>query len=231
MHKLDRSSIEFPSVTNIPQESDGLLAYGGDLSTDRLINAYKQGIFPWNDEDSPIMWWFPKVRAVFFVEDHKPKNKIINYIKKHNWTFKINHNFDLVIKNCAKKTNNRPETWITKEMMAAYIKLHQMQYAYSIETYENDELIGGLYGVLIGSIFSGESMYHTKTEASKAAFAALHEFCKQINVKIIDGQIPNSHLQNLGAQEVPCKEYQKLLTEYVNIDIDKEKIKNCKIIF
>lgn len=195
MHFLT-NKIEFPNVTEA--SADGLLAIGGDLSTARLLQAYNNGIFPWFDTAEPILWWSPDPRFVLFPEDLKVSKSMKQILKKDLFKVTTNQAFKAVIENCAQA--KRPEqhgTWITDEMIEAYFKLHQLGYAKSIEVWQNDELVGGLYGIAINDdVFCGESMFAKVSNASKVGFIT---FIKNSNYKLIDCQLHTKHLESLGA--------------------------------
>ncbi|MBU2921882.1 leucyl/phenylalanyl-tRNA--protein transferase [Winogradskyella psychrotolerans] len=195
MHFLT-NKIEFPNVTEA--SADGLLAIGGDLSTARLLQAYNNGIFPWFDTAEPILWWSPDPRFVLFPEDLKVSKSMKQILKKDLFKVTTNQAFKAVIENCAQA--KRPEqhgTWITDEMIEAYFKLHQLGYAKSIEVWQNEELVGGLYGIAINDdVFCGESMFAKVSNASKVGFIT---FIKNSNYRLIDCQLHTKHLESLGA--------------------------------
>jgi leucyl/phenylalanyl-tRNA---protein transferase len=204
--------IVFPPVSEA--EPDGLLAIGGDLSPARVLYALTQGIFPWFNGGEPILWWAPDPRFVLFPE----KVKISKSLKQSSakYTYHINKNFEAVITNCATvKRKGEPGTWITPEMKQCYMKLHELGYAASFESYIGDELVGGLYGVFLGSVFIGESMFHFKRDASKAAFGLLAQFCRDANVKVIDCQLQTPLLESLGGEFISREEYTEILTNFV----------------
>lgn len=193
-------------------EKDGLLAIGGDLSPDRLINAYYNGIFPWYSEGSPILWWSPDPRFVIFIDKFHIPKRLKRLYKQKKFRTTVDENFEEVIKNCAMvhKTKNGG-TWITEDMISAYIELHKKGFAHSVETWHEDKLVGGLYGVTIGSVFSGESMFSIEDNASKIALIALYEHLKSKNFKMIDCQTISKHLKQFGALPISRTEFIKLL--------------------
>jgi leucyl/phenylalanyl-tRNA--protein transferase len=202
--------IEFPSVETANQY--GMVAVGGDLSPERLLLAYKSGIFPWYSEDEPIVWYSPNPRMVLFPEKLKVSKSMRQLLKKDVFKVTFNQAFQEVISNC--KTVNRSAqgetgTWITDEMKEAYIKLHELGIAKSIEVWKDDVLVGGLYGLEINDFFCGESMFSYVSNASKTAFVHL---IKNNNYKLIDCQVYNPHLESLGAEEVSREEFLKLLS-------------------
>ena len=202
--------IEFPSVETAKQY--GMVAVGGDLSPERLLLAYKSGIFPWYSEDEPIVWYSPNPRMVLFPEKLKVSKSMRQLLKKDVFKVTFNQAFQEVISNC--KTVNRSAqgetgTWITDEMKEAYIKLHELGIAKSVEVWQDDVLVGGLYGLEINDFFCGESMFSYVSNASKTAFVHL---IKNNNYKLIDCQVYNPHLESLGAEEVSREEFLKLLS-------------------
>lgn len=190
-------------------EPDGLLAIGGDLSTERLQLAYQSGIFPWFSEGDPILWFSPHERCVIYPERIKISKSMNKLMKANVFTVTTNLAFDKVIENCAKTPRvGQDGTWITKEMQQAYIKLHEMGLAHSIEVWLNEKLVGGLYGVKIGKVFCGESMFSLVSNASKTALIYL---AKNMSFKLIDCQLPNDHLMSLGAEMINREEYLEML--------------------
>lgn len=191
---------------------DGILAIGGDLSPERLILAYSNGIFPWYNEDEPIIWHAPKERFVLFPENLKLSKSTKQLLKNNPFKITVNENFEAVISAC--KDIHRPNqdgTWITPEMKEAYIKLHHLNYATSIEVWENKKLVGGLYGVHLGKVFFGESMFHKVSNASKLALIHL---VKNLEIEMIDCQIHSNHLEKLGAKFVHLSKFLKLIKSF-----------------
>ena len=194
-------AIFFPPVTMA--DADGMLAVGGDLSTERLLLAYKSGIFPWYNEDEPICWWCPNPRFVLLPKDLRVTKSMQTVLNNGSFKFTINKAFDKVITHC--KTINRKNqegTWIQPEVIEAYAKLHRLGFAISAEAWKNGELVGGLYGVLLGNIFFGESMFSKESNASKFAFVNFVKHLQKQNIKLIDCQIYTAHLQSLGAKMI-----------------------------
>ena len=190
-------------------EEDGLLAIEGDLSTERLLLAYKNGIFPWFGDDSPILWYSPKMRFVLFPNEIKISKSMQQLMKSRKYKITINTAFEKVINACADvKRPDQESTWITTEMKQSYIKLHQLGYVHSVETWENDQLIGGLYGVMINQVFCGESMFSYQSNASKMALIWL---CQNIELKLIDCQIHSNHLATLGARMIDRESFMSFL--------------------
>ncbi|MCB9227268.1 MAG: leucyl/phenylalanyl-tRNA--protein transferase [Chitinophagales bacterium] len=194
-------------------ESDGLLAIGGDLSTERLILAYKNGIFPWYNEDEPILWFAPNPRFVLFPEKLKVSKSMKQLINKNEYHITLNQSFENVIGNCKKvKRKNQNGTWITNDMEKAYIKLHKKGMAHSVEVWnKKEELVGGLYGVNLGTVFFGESMFHKENNTSKLALIHLGT---KFDFSIIDCQVYTKHLASLGAENIPFNSfYAKIVKE------------------
>lgn len=200
---LPASPIGFPDPRRAMAEPDGLLAAGGDLSIEWLIEAYAQGIFPWFDSDEdPIFWWSPSVRAVSLPGEIKVSRSLAKRIRNAGFEVRADSNFAQVIEGCSAPRPGSQGTWITDRMKTAYIELHQAGFAHSLETYLEGELVGGLYGVSLGLCFFGESMFSIKPDASKIAFHALHQQLRAWDFQLIDCQMQNPHLQTLGVQEI-----------------------------
>jgi leucyl/phenylalanyl-tRNA---protein transferase len=200
----------FPPIQEADQ--DGILAVGGDLSPERLLLAYQNGIFPWFEDDDPILWWSPNPRMVLFPDEFKVSKSMRNIINKNIFKVTVNQNFREVIYNC-KKINREGQngTWITKEMITAYCKLHEMGIAKSIEVWQNDELVGGLYGIDLGHVFCGESMFSKVSNASKIAFISLVADLKSKRYKLLDCQVYNEHLDSLGCREIDRTDFIRIL--------------------
>ncbi|MCB2208213.1 MAG: leucyl/phenylalanyl-tRNA--protein transferase [Bacteroidetes bacterium] len=195
-------------------DKDGLLAVGGDLSPQRLLNAYASGIFPWYSNGQPILWWSPDPRMVLFPENFRRHKNLSRIIDKKNFTFTFDQAFEQVIHYCSSvKRERQTGTWITSEMKDAYIQLHKAGYAHSVETYSEGKLSGGLYGVSIGTMFFGESMFHLKTDASKVALWHLVDFCLNNGINVIDVQQNTSHLKSMGAELISRKNFLTLLEQ------------------
>ena len=206
-------SLWFPN----PEEAseDGLLAIGGDLSTDRLLLAYRSGVFPWYEEGQPIMWWSPEERMVLYPSNFNLSKSLQKTINKNTFSISYNTHFSEVIKNCATiKREGQGGTWITTEMQDAFIELHKKGHAHSVEVWEEDELVGGIYGIDLAKqkVFCGESMYSKVSDASKVGLYYLTEKLKAKNYKIIDCQIYTAHLERLGATEISRKEFLKYMS-------------------
>ena len=211
---LNEDDCFFPPADKANHE--GLLAFGGDLSPDRLINAYAHGIFPWYNEDDPILWWSLDPRLVIRPGEMKVSKSLRHTLKTGRFECRIDTNVRAVMEHCASTPREGQEgTWILDEMIEAYCTLHKMGIAHSFETYLDGELVGGLYGVSIGKIFCGESMFHRVSDASKVAFYHLHQFLQVRGFKLIDCQQETNHLQSLGAYAIPRSEYLDILAELV----------------
>ncbi|HEU4344869.1 MAG TPA: leucyl/phenylalanyl-tRNA--protein transferase [Candidatus Binatia bacterium] len=197
-----------------PEYADpsGLLAVGGDLSSERLLEAYRLGIFPWFSEDQPILWWSPDPRFVLELDEFRISRSLRKTIKKDTFQVTFDRAFEEVIRACASVARKGQKgTWITEEMQQAYIHLHGLGYAHSVETWFEDELVGGLYGLSLGRAFFGESMFHFMTDASKVALAALVEHLKDWEFQFIDAQMTTEHLMSFGAKEMPRRVFLKRL--------------------
>lgn len=200
----------FPDVSEADEY--GILAVGGDLSPERLMLAYRSGIFPWFDNDEPILWWSPPKRMVLFPSELKISKSMRNILNKNIFKVTYNKDFRGVISNCSQISRQGQEgTWITAEMIEAYVKLHELGHAKSVEVWQNDELVGGLYGVDLGHVFCGESMFSKVSNASKVAFITLVENLKIRKYKLIDCQVHNDHLESLGAREIERAEFMEIL--------------------
>ncbi|MGY6649040.1 leucyl/phenylalanyl-tRNA--protein transferase [Wenyingzhuangia sp. IMCC45574] len=212
MFFLSPNDIDFPPATNA--DENDILAVGGDLTTSRLMKAYESGIFPWYNEGEPIIWYSPSWRMVLDPRHFKPSKSLRQIIRKNIFKVTFNQNFREVIYNC--KTINRHDdlgTWITDDMFTSYVKLHELGYAKSIEVWLDDELVGGLYGVDLGHVFCGESMFSKVSNASKIAFAWLNQYLEDNNYKLLDCQVHNEHLESLGAYEIPREEFLQILNQ------------------
>lgn len=199
---LDINNTKFPSPNKALTDPNGLLAIGGDLHPKRLVMAYYQGIFPWFNLEDPILWWSPNPRAVFYPNKFHISKSLKKFIKKSHFKITINHDFASVINGCAEQRDKQDGTWITEDIYHAYLQLHQMGYAHSIEVWSQDRLVGGLYGLAIGKVFCGESMFHRATNASKVALVGLNQHLVNWDFQLLDAQIMNPHLESLGAENI-----------------------------
>lgn len=216
---LNNELAKFPSPEYALTDPNGLLAIGGDLHPKRLLSAYYDGIFPWFNENDPILWWSPDPRAVFVPGSMKISRSLKRHVKKSHWHFSVNRAFAQVIESCAKTREGKDGTWITQEIQQAYKALHAQSKAHSIEVWEKDELVGGLYGLAIGQVFCGESMFHHKTNASKAAMMMLHQHLLTHKFRLIDAQVMNPHLQSLGAKALKRSDFINLLKRFRDIEV------------
>jgi leucyl/phenylalanyl-tRNA--protein transferase len=191
----------------------GLLAVGGDLSTKRLLEAYRQGIFPWYGEAEPILWWAPDPRLVLFPEALRISRSMRQFMKKGHLRMTYDGNFREVIAACRKPRPRQADTWITPAMQAAYVRLHELGFAHSVEAWQDDRLVGGLYGVSLGRCFFGESMFSSVSNASKAVLIDLVQRLRALDFALIDCQVHTSHLESLGARHVPRREFMVLLKQ------------------
>lgn len=198
----DDQSMAFPNVENALDDPNGLLAVGGDLTVNRLLSAYQQGIFPWFSHDQPILWWSPNPRMVLFPENFHVSRSLRKVINKNLFSFSINTCFEKVIHACAQPRPTQEETWITTGMQQAYNQLHREGFAHSFEAWHENILVGGLYGIAIGRVFYGESMFSTQSNASKVAFAQAVKLLTEWGYELIDCQVASKHLANFGAEDI-----------------------------
>jgi len=205
---------DFPHVALAAREPDGLLAIGGDLSVARLRHAYRRGIFPWYSEQQPILWWSPDPRSVLFPEKLHVSRSLRKTLRRQIFEIRVDQAFTAVIQACSEDRAGSPGTWIVDEMREAYTRLHQAGDAHSIECWQNGELVGGVYGVEIGKVFFGESMFSRVNDASKVAFVYLTKLCQSQGFGLIDCQIRSPHLDSLGAETIPRDEFVQWLDNY-----------------
>jgi len=197
------TEFQFPNAELALTEPNGLLAIGGDLDPARILNAYRHGIFPWFSDDQPILWWSPDPRMILHPQELSVSRSLRKAIRKTEYQWSYDRAFAKVIHACAQPRPKQPETWITSEMMNAYITLHQLGHAHSFETWHNGKLVGGLYGIAIGQVFFGESMFSHESNASKIAFVLAVNQLQQWGYQLIDCQVESSHLENFGATNIP----------------------------
>lgn len=212
---------DFPSLNKALYEPDGLLAIGGCLSKIRLLNAYRHGIFPWYNPGEPILWWSPDPRLVLFPDNFIVSRSFRKTLRKNNFNVTFDKAFSEVIAACAEPRKESTGTWITEDIEHAYNELHQSGFAHSAEAWLDGELVGGLYGVALGRVFFGESMFHTRTDASKVAFATLVEQLKAWDYQLIDCQVHTNHLARFGAINCDRSYFLKLLNQYCDIPANK----------
>ena len=209
---LSHHHLDFPPVENALEEPNGLLAAGGDLSVERLTKAYQNGIFPWYEDGQPILWWSPNPRSVIFPDQIRVSRSLRKTLRKNRFQITLDKDFEQVIRACSGPRTGSQGTWITPEMINAYVELHRKGLAHSVETWLDGKLVGGLYGISLGKVFFGESMFSWESDASKVAFAHL---CRQLHAwqfGLIDCQVPNEHIKSLGSVEIPLAEFKKLLS-------------------
>lgn len=214
LYQLNDNDLAFPSPANALSDPNGLLAIGGDLTVNRLTKAYASGIFPWFSEGDPIMWWSPNPRAIIPTDQIHINKTLKKFLRKMDYRITLNHAFEEVITYCSDAPFRSDETWIVEDMLDAYVNLHQSGSAHSVEVWQGEALVGGLYGVAINGFFSGESMFYKASNASKVALIAIAEQLKTLGVSFIDCQIQNPFLASMGAIEIPRNQfYQHQLVE------------------
>lgn len=201
----------FPPVEHALDDPQGLLAGGGDLSPERLLAAYAHGIFPWYSAGQPVLWWAPDPREVLFLDELHISRSLQRTLRSERFRVSRNEDFAAVIAACAAPRAAATGTWITPEMTAAYMRLHALGAAHSIEAWQGDELVGGLYGIEVGKVFCGESMFSRRTDASKVAFVELVRQCRQRGIAVVDCQLESPHLRSLGSRAIPRSEFTRLL--------------------
>ncbi len=206
--QINRFSHVFPDPSQTSKE--GLVAWGGDLNPNRIMAAYLNGIFPWYNENDPILWWSPDPRLILYPQDIKISKSLKKSMKSYE--IRINTNFEAVIRKCQEvRLGEEGGTWILEEIIEAYIELHELGFAKSFETYYKGELVGGLYGIDLGTVFCGESMFQVRSDASKAALVHLSKYCLENQYNCIDCQVPSNHLKSMGAVEINRDDFFKLL--------------------
>lgn len=206
----------FPDLELAFEEPDGLLAAGGDLSVERLLLAYRTGIFPWYDETQPIMWWSPNPRSVLLPENLHISRSLRKTIKKSLFTLTCDTAFEEVISACADSRKNAEGTWITQEMLNAYTDLYEQGFAHSVEVWQHDKLVGGLYGLALGAVFFGESMFSRSSNASKVGFVHLVEHLRARNFQLIDCQVESEYMNNFGAELIDRQAFKASLEDLIS---------------
>ena len=206
----------FPPVQSALKDPNGLLAAGADLSSKRLLDAYRHGIFPWFSEGDPILWWSPDPRMILFPAELKISRSLGKVLRNRSYETRFDSAFDEVLAGCAAPRKGAPGTWISDAMIEAYRSLQRLGYAHSVETWIDGKLAGGLYGVAMGRVFFGESMFSRSRDASKIALAALVAHLESAGFGLIDCQMHTRHLETLGAREIPRRRFSRLLEELVN---------------
>ncbi len=196
------------------RDPPGLLAAGGDLSPRRLLAAYERGVFPWYSAQQPILWWAPNPRMVLFPDEFKCSRSLAKTLRNGPFSTRLDHAFGATIRACAAPRASGPETWLNADMIASYEQLNLLGFGHSVETYADGELVGGLYGLHLGGVFFGESMFSLRRDASKVAVARLVSECRLREIRLIDCQVASAHLASLGAREVPRSEFSALLRQF-----------------
>ena len=196
------------------REPPGLLAAGGDLRPSRLLAAYERGVFPWYSAQQPILWWSPDPRMVLFPGEFKCSRSLSKTLRHGPFTTRVDHAFGATIRGCAAPRRSGPDTWLNAEMIDSYDQLHELGFGHSVETYRDAHLVGGLYGIQLGQVFFGESMFSLERDASKVALARLVQECCARDIKVIDCQVASTHLAGLGAREVSRSLFVALLRQY-----------------
>jgi leucyl/phenylalanyl-tRNA--protein transferase len=213
---LQRNNLDFPPLEKATREPNGLLAAGGDLSAERLIQAYRHGCFPWFSEGQPILWWSPDPRTVLLPDELHVSRSLGKLLRQERYQVTFDRNFAAVIEACAAPRDYADGTWITDSMQNAYVQLHARGLAHSVEVWDGVELVGGLYGLAMGQLFFGESMFSRADNASKVGFATLVEHLKAWGFVLIDCQMPTQHLQSLGARSIPRTEFAQYLRQHLD---------------
>lgn len=208
----------FPEVNKALRDPDGLLAIGGDLSEERILNAYKNGIFPWFNEGQPIMWWSPDPRCVLVPNEIKISRSLAKHLRQDKFKITYNTAFNEVLEGCAATRKGIDDTWITNDIKNAYSNLFKLGYAHSIECWRNKKLIGGLYGLAMGKVFFGESMFSRESNASKTVLVYLAQQLEKMNFRLIDCQVYSGHLQTLGAKPMQRELFIQVLDNYCNLE-------------
>ena len=212
---LDNDSLAFPPLETALDDPNGLLAAGGNLSSQRLLAAYRLGIFPWFEEGQPLLWWSPDPRSVLFPQDLHISRSLRKTLRCNRFTITADRDFEAVIRGCAEQREYALGTWITEDMVKAYLKLFEMGYAHSIEVWQNNRLMGGLYGIALGKVFFGESMFSRETDASKVAFVYLVRQLESWGFQLIDCQVQSQHLTRLGATAISRQQFAQLLLNLI----------------
>lgn len=213
---LQRDDLSFPPLDKALREPNGLLAAGGDLSAERLLAAYRHGCFPWYQEGQPLLWWSPDPRTVLYPDELHVSRSLRKRMRQESFTVTFDQAFAEVIDGCAAPRSYTQETWITSHMKAAYLKLHEMGVAHSVEVWRDRQLVGGLYGLAIGRLFFGESMFSQASDASKVGFVTLVERLQAWGFKLVDCQMPTQHLASFGARAIPRRTFAEALAEYLD---------------
>ncbi len=214
--QLERDELWFPAVDSALKEPNGLLAFGGDLRPERILAAYRRGIFPWYQDDQPILWWSPDPRTVLFPNQIHISRSMRKLLRSDRFSVRMDTDFAGVMQGCAEITKRRDGTWITSAMQNAYCKLHELGYAHSIEVWRDEKLVGGLYGIALGAVFFGESMFSGEENASKIALIRLCQQLRAWGFAVIDCQVSNPHLHSMGASTIARAEFVELLRHHTD---------------
>lgn len=218
----DDLSYSFPPPDCALDDPEGLIAAGGDLTPARILKAYHSGIFPWYQEPQPILWWCPNPRGVLYPKKTLAHKSVLRTLKRKQWTVSYDKDFAAVIRACAEPRSYSNNTWITAEMCTAYIQLHELGHAHSIEIWNPEgNLVGGIYGLSIGRLFAGESMFSRENDASKIALLWLAAYCDHWGYAVIDTQLPSQHLTSMGGEAISRQQYLKQLKKYSNQPVDE----------
>lgn len=213
---LKRDTLTFPPLTKAMREPNGLLAAGGDLSADRLVQAYRHGCFPWFSEGQPILWWSPDPRTVLFPEELHVSRSLAKLLRQQRYQVSFDRDFAAVIQACAAPRRDADGTWITDDMQNAYTELHARGHAHSVEVWDHGELVGGLYGLAMGQLFFGESMFSRADNASKFGFVTLVKHLQAWGFVLIDCQMATRHLESLGARSIPRQQFADYLRDHLD---------------
>lgn len=213
---LQRDNLDFPPLDKALREPNGLLAAGGDLSPARLVAAYRHGCFPWYAQGQPLLWWSPDPRTVLFPDEFHLSRSLAKLIRQQRFSVTFDHDFAAVIQACAEPRDYADGTWITESMQHAYLQLHHEGIAHSVEVWEGEQLVGGLYGLAMGQLFFGESMFSRRDNASKVGFATLVDKLRHWGFVLIDCQMHTQHLHSFGARPIPRSEFASHLQRYLD---------------
>jgi len=198
---------QFPDPASALAEPNGLLAFGGDLSPERLLAAYRRGIFPWFGENEPILWWSPDPRCAFDTATPRINRSLRRQLRGKHWRLTVDHDFEAVIRACAGPRGDGSGTWLVPAMIDAYVNLHRLGHAHSVEAWDGERLVGGIYGVAVGRLFCGESMFSAESGGSKLALVGLAQLLQSLGFPLLDTQVANPHTLGLGAVEVPRRDF------------------------
>ncbi|MDD1968389.1 leucyl/phenylalanyl-tRNA--protein transferase [Pseudomonas putida] len=213
---LNRDTFEFPPLEKALRDPNGLLAGGGDLSPDRVVSAYRHGCFPFFMPGQPILWWSPDPRTVLFPDEIHISRSLAKFIRQQHYQVTFDQDFPAVIRGCSEPRDGVDDTWISEAMQAAYIELHRRGHAHSVEVWDDGKLVGGLYGLAMGKLFFGESMFSRADNASKVGFATLVPYLKAWGFVLIDCQMPTEYLHSFGAREIPRQTFADYLSKYLD---------------